>query len=287
MKAFIMNDTVKVYASTKQPFSSIGNQGDLFNYNLSRLFFNENFLRVGVNDKNLIDEKTFCFVGSVLQWLPSARKMILYGPGFIDYQKTSSNLNGNIVLGVRGYLSEEIYRSCYKKSVQIVSDPGLLLSCVVDQMFYDDGGLLNVQKEEVGFIIHSVDRKTFFDSNPELKPHLVDNYSDLKSFVRKLRKYKRIATTSLHGAIFAHSLGIEVGVFFHSGKIIGEKFKFFDYYSSLGMDVDIISSSVIGNGLNDYKSFVDSFPQPSKLHLKKLKEKMFFDINLIVDEFVG
>ncbi len=272
--------TAKVFASTRRPLSLRGNQGDLFNYEIFSKLRGNDFARLGVDDHGLIDDSTFCFVGSVLQSLPSKRGMILYGPGFIASGCNPASLVGNQCYGVRGFYSEEICRKRYNKSFPIVSDPGLLLSHVVSDLEVSPG-----EQYEIGFIIHSVDRMDFFDKNPTFKPFLVDNYSDLSELYRKLKSCKRIATSSLHGAIFSHSLGIKCGVFRQGGSIIGGEFKYLDYYSSLGLDIAIPKYDIIGNTLADFCDFVDNFPQPSFSHVQNLKEKMLFDINMLIEEF--
>jgi pyruvyltransferase len=220
--------TINVFASCYCPYSEKGNLGDMFGYILMEFFCKTRGItvnRLGLKDS--LKENTFAMVGSIYACCISKsnnqnKKMIIIGCGFINAIDNIKPKN-IICKGVRGPLTKNIL----KQNVPIISDPGLLISnvyplpCVVD-------------KHNIGYIIHSVDRDMFFNMFPDKKMHLIDNYSSYNTFINQLSKYKSVISSSLHGVIFCHSYNIPVCSIRVTNKIIGENFKFIDYYRSIG-----------------------------------------------------
>lgn len=260
---------MKVYASCVNPLAKRGNLGDMFGYHYVEHHLGQSVLRLGVNDRKQIDSNTIAITGSILDSIYNTN-IITYGTGFI--RKPAKTIQPRAkILGVRGHLSA----NHINYPTKVVSDPGLLLSDLFDLKVVED-------KKELGFIIHSVDRKKFFGDHPEWEPLLVNNYDYPEKFIEQLSQYKRIISSSLHGVIFSHSYGIPVAPIKITGKVIGEGFKFLDYYSSLDKSVKLAEY----DGSTSYKQYidyVDGYINPSFSKVNKIKEIQRKDLSGVIN----
>lgn len=126
-------------------------------------------------------------------------------------------------VGVRGPKTKELL----PKDTEVISDLGLLLSKLYALP-------ANVKEEEVGYIVHSVDREHFFAIPPDAKDNLINNYANYEDFLQQLSQYKYVVSSSLHGVIFCHAYYIPVCAIRITDKISGDNFKHIDYYHSIG-----------------------------------------------------
>ena len=224
-----MKKDLYVFASVKNTKLDKGNLGDLFGYYLFEYYcktYNINLIRLGISDNNY-ENNFIALVGSIIQNIDNISiknkniSITVLGCGLIKPYIIKSN---NIIYkGVRGPLTKELLNN----NCEIISDPGLLISKIYP--------LINVlNKKKIGYIIHSVDREIFFKLFPEKKEDLIDNYTTYEVFIKKLSEYDTVISSSLHGIIFCHSYGIPVCSIKISDKIIGDNFKYIDYYHSIG-----------------------------------------------------
>ena len=214
---------VNILASIKNTKSNKGNLGDLFGYILMEYLCNPLNIkvnRIGINDT--IVNNTFSLVGSICHLCNNKaknKKVIIIGCGIIKGDNTNWNNKYIQWEGVRGPRTLNIIH----KNCPIISDPGLLISKIFP-----------IKKKEytkkIGYIIHSVDRESFFKLFPEKKQYLIDNYEE---FTNQLSEYDSVISSSLHGIIFCHSYSIPVASIKVTNKIIGDDFKYIDYYHSI------------------------------------------------------
>jgi pyruvyltransferase len=61
--------------------------------------------------------------------------------------------------------------------------------------------------------------------------------TDWKSFVDQIKQCRKIISSSLHGLIIAEAYGIPTEWRDWGGGVIGDGWKFFDYYSATDRDV--------------------------------------------------
>ncbi len=268
---------MKFYSSVVNPASKTGNVGDTFAFNIAKHFLKNEICKIGTSQKEIIDERTLILIGSILGTIPRERKCHIYGPGFISFEQSAASVIGNNIHAVRGYLSWE---KCKSKNISpgISSDPGLLCRIIYPELSE------SVKTQSLGLIVHSVDRELFFKTYPNLLPYLIDNYSNTEKFLSSLSKCKYIATTSLHGAVFSHALGIPCGVFEVSGNITGKSFKYIDYFSSLGIDFKSKSFNDIGNSIDDYIHYANAYVSPAKALIDNLIQKQLYDIGELISE---
>lgn len=166
-------------------------------------------------------------------------------------------------VGVRGFLTQSVLERDAGQTAEVIGDPGLLLS---DLEPMPQAG----PRRRLGFIVHAVDREEFVARYPEHETDIVDNYATRSEFVRQLAMYDAIASTSLHGCIFAHSYGVPVAPFVLTDGVFGGDFKFRDHYSALGIDV---RRAPLTGGDEKILERIRSTPQPSEQQVSRLKAR--------------
>lgn len=271
---------LKIFASVKDVNSEFGNTGDLFSFLLAENVLKgtsntSGFKKLGVLDKAEIDANTYFLVGSILNQIPKCRGSVIYGPGMIDYSDNVSVL-GNRLYGVRGFLTQEKIGRSGSLLPKVVSDPGLLLTKILPVE------IPLVKEKKLGFVIHSVDRFIFFKKYPQFRHLLIDNYGNFADYIKRLANCELVVTSSLHGAVFCHSLGVRVAVISVSGLIKGGDFKFRDYYSSFGLDFDFMDFS----GFNSSEDFIEgaaSYTQPLSSCVENYKNMQLHDISYLLN----
>lgn len=275
---------INVFASVKNCAAPIGNSGDLFGYFIAESILGGNECqRLDASQKDLIDSKTACIVGSLLQYLPPNRGAHIFGPGFISQDSSTASLRGNNVISVRGYLSwEKAFRAGVNPSIS--SDPGLLLRKLYKNRQDDSGDAFRIPAQPLGIVLHGVDKKFFLNSYPHLAGFVVDNYAPMNEYIYGLSRCPVLVTSSLHGAVFGHALGLKVGVISVSGMVTGGAFKYRDYYSSLGIDASPVSVDTIGSSVEHFIDFALSYPQPSSAVVDCVTEKCNADLVALLRE---
>jgi len=252
----------------RKPKHGLKNTGDLFGWFIGHVLLNGNF-RPTCGPYVPFINRRYVFCGSCLQGVRARHRFTLYGPGYISRTSPDNSFRGSRLLGVRGHLSKE--KCNHPCSPPVVSDPGLLAHRLIPVVPPPPD-----EQHEIGFVIHSSDRHLFKNRTPHLLPSLVENYVpsylDLPNYINNLAAYKRIATTSLHGAIFCHSLGIPCGVFSISENTKGGSFKYADYFSSLNFDFKMTHWDNIGTDPRDFVSFVDSHWQPQNDYISRISK---------------
>ena len=191
-------------------------------------------------------EHKVVMIGSIIR--PASRnKTIVWGSGMI-YSTDVPSVNTAIYRAVRG---PETYKKLDEIGCDlsdcVLGDPALLLPRIYTP---------NVEKEyKLGIIPHIVDYDIYnqhIKNNPEkFKNTTLINPNTpcwrIQDFIDQVNKCEKIVSTSLHGIICAHAYGIpaiwsEIG-----DRLIGDGFKFKDYYCSIGAPLEKISFVVDEN----------------------------------------
>ncbi|WP_346993083.1 polysaccharide pyruvyl transferase family protein [Alteromonas gracilis] len=271
--------SINVLASVKKPNSEKGNLGDLFGYMLMEYYAKQYSLsvnRLGVDDELVSD--TFAVVGSIIHLCQKKAKLasedlklIVLGCGLIKGDKMPQNDRIEYV-GVRGPSTRELLPT----KTEVMSDPGLLLS----KMF----PLPNNHKcDEVGYIIHSVDREHFFAMYPEARKNLINNYANYEDFLEQLSRYKYVVSSSLHGVIFCHAYNIPVCSIRVTDKIISDNFKYTDYYHSIGHTAFKARQPI--DEKTEFKQLVIDEWQPTKEKIASVQERQEQVIRHAIETF--
>lgn len=159
-------------------------------------------------------------IGSLLQ--EYAGELVL-GAGFISYE--CKDLESIKVGGfVRGKLSaRKIHSIC-----DYICDPGLLAADV-----FKVRSSVTRSKNKIVFIPHVSEVKNLLGQRISIPSHvkIILPTDHPRRILQKMADCQTVYSSSLHGLIFAHSLGIPSKHVEVSSMVIGGNFKFKDYYS--------------------------------------------------------
>jgi len=164
--------------------------------------------------------------GSILGFAtPSS---LVWGSGVLHARTNVDNVEGASITALRGPLSAEVVRAAGVGVGDIpLGDPGFLAP-----------ELLGIRRSaepdyELGIVPHYVDRE-----NPSLRrlatggAHVLNVHDDPVTFLQQMARCAAIASTSLHGLIFAEALGIPNLWIKVSNEIAGDDFKFADWFAT-------------------------------------------------------
>ena len=168
-------------------------------------------------------------IGSLLGRLKSGllrKRVHVWGTGFMHADHSASKQH--YYHAVRGKLTAERIGNA---TVDVLGDPGLLCD-----LFMPD---TPIQKQyTIGLIPHYRDQgnqsvAAFCERTPGAT--VIDILSDNVEFLAKLASCERIISSSLHGLVAADSLGIPNAWMKLSDNVMGNGFKFADYYSAFNL----------------------------------------------------
>lgn len=159
----------------------------------------------------------------------------IWSSGFMYYPTNEKevSLRKNIkISSVRGELTRKRLENILDTKLDVpTGDAGLLASLLIDEPIE--------KKYDIGVIAHIKERNE--DKFRELTEHyensiLIDLTEDPLEVVRKISQCKLIISTALHGLIVADSFGIPNKRLIYTDNLLGDGYKFDDYYSSFGVD---------------------------------------------------
>jgi len=138
------------------------------------------------------------------------------------------------VLAVRGPLTRDLLLKNKVNCPEVYGDPGLLLPRVYSP---------NVEKKyRIGVIPHYVDRDTEFINycrhNKSIKLINVQD-KNVENFIDQILECEVIMSSSLHGLVIADAYKIPSVWIELSKNVIGNGFKFRDYYASIDRDIKL------------------------------------------------
>ncbi len=162
-------------------------------------------------------------VGSIAHW--ADERSVLWGCGLIaehlDVRRPAE------VLALRGTLTRDSLTRRGIRCSDLIGDIGLLLPDLIAP---------SVAVHPIGLVPHYVDRESAFVADCERQGvPIVDVRASPETYVEQLTSCRRIVSSSLHGVVLAHAYGIDAVWVKLSDRVHGDGFKFFDYYSSLGL----------------------------------------------------
>ena len=228
---------------------------DIVCYN--KLLFN----KLGIYKSNVL------VIGSIIEAL-SNRKSIIWGSGAISGKLSLSNkCRPQKVLAVRGPLTRKYLLDQGISCPEIYGDPALLVKYVYSP---------HVQKKyKVGIIPHYVDLSNqyindFINKNPEdAKLINIQKYIHWHDFIDEINECECILSSSLHGIIISDTYNIpNVWVEF-SKSVVGDGFKFRDYYASVGKSVSSPVQVVNKIKLDTFRPYLNQW-EPIRIDLKNL-----------------
>jgi len=163
--------------------------------------------------------------GSILEHLPNDFRGIILGSGFIE-EKSRMSFPKARVLALRGELSRQRVGVTQKLAL---GDPGLLASEVMPRR--------EQKKFTLGIVPHHLEKSNpVFGRLMRRLGHdvtLIDAQGKPQTVFASIDQCEHILSSSLHGLIVADSLEIP-NRWIAADRLWGGRFKFDDYYSSIG-----------------------------------------------------
>jgi pyruvyltransferase len=180
---------------------------------------------------NFASRPEYYFVGSILDNL-SSKNAVIAGSGFISERGRVLQKPG-MVLAVRGPLTRDLLLKQGVDCPEVYCDPALLIP---EQ--YPELNVVTEKRWDVGIIPHYIDKTRFLRTGvrPGKNTYCtIDVEGPFRSTISAIQQCSTIVSSSLHGIVIAHAFGIPAAWIILSDMIIGGRFKFEDYYLSVGM----------------------------------------------------
>ena len=213
-------ESVNYYYFTTKNYE---NAGDYFNKILVNKLYHCMFKPINRLTPGRPCDVAFC--GSVLTNKAVFSSKYIVGCGFQN-NNMPVNRNPSSYLAVRGKLTKERLKENgieISDNVKFV-DPGLLVSKI-----YELGDI--EKKYKIGIIPHYVDEDMIVKLYGSKYKIISMKTSDVQNLCRQIKECSMIISSSLHGIIFSHSLGVPAYHIELSKLQEGDNFKFKDYYS--------------------------------------------------------
>jgi len=194
---------------------------------------------------------------------------IVFGTGFISNTGDVGGNNFNSfegkvycnpkdVIMVRGPLTRDLL---IKKNIycpENYGDPLILMPCIYDKF-------IEINEDIIGIIPHYIDKKStkldhlldnLKQSNCKFKIIDIEVYFNFEKLIDEINSCKYIISSSLHGVIMGIIYKKKTIFLEFSKNVIGNKFKFYDFFKSLSIDynyIELYDKNILDNYINiDY-----------------------------------
>ena len=253
-------------------YYDVGNFGDILTPYLIKKLFN-----INIEHCNSSHDCNFIGVGSLLEHLFIATDDVdIWGAGFIRDGENFTPKEQKF-LAVRGKLSAN--RILSNDNI-LMGDPGLLIEKISSP----------VQKEyKIGFIPHYIDwqnqiTKKIKDIN---NIHYISIVQNPDTFIEDVAKCDYIISSSLHGIITADSLRIPNLHIQISDNVIGNNYKFEDYYSAFNQEHPFIDLRKLESEKITPQYFINAIDNifQSKTNLEEIKEGLIGTLKNYIKEY--
>lgn len=195
----------------------------------------------------------FLTVGSLTRWI--CEDSIVWGSGLLDRDETF--WQPYETYAVRGPYTRERFLELGYPCPPVFGDPAILLP-----RFYHPTSAIRYR---IGIVPHYSaidDAKTLYEGDAEI--HVIDIREPLEAVITQILSCGHIASSSLHGLIFAHSYGVPAALIEFSKKAGGDGVKFLDYYGSGGVQ-SVPQSLYVDRKVPvlALEQYIESIPQPN------------------------
>ena len=222
----------------KVSYAQVNNAGDLLNIYIMKNIFgieiicsNPYFAQIsGIGSHLSLFQKSNNAKAKIFQHIFSKKKVNIWGTGFLNYEKSTEPLffKQHIVFNaVRGNLTKKRVEKLVGKKLEIpVCDGGILTSLMFSKPLE--------KKHEVGIIPHYKEQNSsWFEKLKCLsnKSIIIDLKANPMDVYKTIGSCEYVISSSLHGLIIADSFGIPNLHVKVTDNMLGDGFKFSDYYS--------------------------------------------------------
>lgn len=199
-----------------------GNFGD----NLTPIIL-EKITRKKIGRADNIEQADIISIGSILHEVGKNYGGVIWGTGAM-FEHNRGTLDNANVMAVRGKLSAERYELDELNEVAL-GDPALLAYHIIEP---------DITAYDLAIVPHYVDYNStvlteFIKHNPRVK--IIDPCQPARSVLREISMSRTLLSSSLHALICADSLNIQNAWIKLSDLVVGDGFKFRDYYSVFGI----------------------------------------------------
>jgi pyruvyltransferase len=241
------------------------NAGDQFSLALARHYFATNIIP---SSRNRLTVPNLILIGSYL--IKADAYSHICGAGFIASTPSLCKLSSppKAIHCVRGPLTAELLSKQGIHCPKVYADPGILAPELYPRRISPSN--------KVGIIPHFKDANLpWINSCRNKGVTIIDVLSPLSEYFLAIQKCNIILSSSLHGIIFAHAYGIPALWIEVSDNVIGDGFKFLDYYLSIGVQPEKVQRVRVSQQTDPYEIMqMATVGNVSRL-LTPLKEAMF------------
>ena len=210
------------YSPKKHGINKFENAGDYYN----KVIINKLYYCIcnGISNKiNVNPDVAIC--GSILDHPIISNVKYILGCGFQN-SKNAVNIDGNAYKAIRGKLTHDKLR---KQGIEVSKDVKYVDAGLMVSKIYNIGDV--PKKFKVGLIPHYCDEDIIVKKYGSQYKIISMKTTDILSICRQICECEIILSSSLHGIIFSHSLGIPAYHIELTKLMEGDNFKFKDYYS--------------------------------------------------------
>lgn len=212
-----------------------------------------------VNAQNtLFKKKSISAIGSIVEYY--SLSTIIWGSGAIEGSPRELRGKPIKVHAVRGKLTRKYLLENNVDCPSVFGDPALLLPYVYNPLI--------LKKYKYGFIPHytqldnPIIKKFLSKYKDEILLISFKDYGDWHNVIKQIKSCESIISASLHGLIISDAYGIP-NVWIKVSGLIGDEFKFKDYFSGVKRDYippfsfnEESTLSDISKSLKSYKAVV-------------------------------
>ena len=257
------NDLAKMPIVRLKYFLRIKNVGDRINPNILSLVFSYQSRYYGGDT-----EQHLVAIGSIISGTNALSHV--WGTGLMYPQNGIGQATAQRIYALRGKLT---YRAVEEGGLTLrdipLGDPAYLISNTHFRY-------RRAKKYRLGLVAHYVDR-----NDPRVTQLLAEDgvadlnvHEDPELFLVQMAECETIASSSLHGLIFAEALEIP-NVWLHlSDRVVGDGFKFHDWFSTTGKPqlvpfsptaddraIEFVKRAVLHDCRIDRRALIDAFPR--------------------------
>lgn len=175
------------------------------------------------------------FLQKLLSLIYGKKPLYVWGSGFLHNTNNNKLYRNNLkVCALRGEKTKEkLYKLTGIKHNVPLADAGLLVDVLLE-----DGGKNIEKKYDIGLIPHLSQKDELHFKNMLQQDNVfyIDIERPAKEVAFDIASCHSIASSSLHGLIFADALHVPSLHVLGENILPGGNFKFEDYYSSFGLD---------------------------------------------------
>lgn len=261
-------------------YAQVNNAGDLLNVYIMKNIFGIEIICSnpycaqisGIGSHLSLFQKSNETKAKIFQYIFSKKKVNIWGTGFLNYERSNepSFFKQRIVFNaVRGNLTKKRVEKLIGRKLEIpVCDGGILTSLMFSKSIE--------KKYEVGIIPHYKEQdSSWFEKLKSISKHsiIIDLKSNPMDVYKTIGSCEYVISSSLHGLIISDSFGIPNLHVKVTDNMLGDGFKFSDYYSSYNIQ-DTPFSLEENKRLPSINDIIDQYSITSSMVKKKQNQML-------------